>query len=149
MDLILWRHAEAADGVPDSARALTKHGLKQAAHMAAWLKERLPSDCKILVSPAKRTEQTAEALELPYETTKKVGTGATPADVLSAAGWPGASGTVLVVGHQPTLGGVAALLLCGEAADWTVKKGAVWWFSCRERHGAETLLRAVIGPDLV
>ena len=149
MDLILWRHAEAEDGMPDSARELTKRGRKQAAQVADWLKERLPADCRILVSPTKRTGQTADALGRPYETHKKVGTGAAPAEVLSAAGWPGTTGTVLVVGHQPTLGGVAAQILCGEAADWTIKKGALWWFSCRERHGGEVVLRAVIGPDLL
>jgi len=149
MDLILWRHAEAEDGMPDSARELTKRGRKQAAQVAAWLRGRLASDCRILVSPAKRTLQTADALGLPYETTKKVGTGATPADVLSTAGWPGAAGMMLVVGHQPTLGGVAAQILCGEVADWTIRKGAAWWFCCRERHGGEVLLRAMIGPDLV
>ena len=40
MELILWRHAEAEDGVPDSARELTDKGLKQARVMAEWLKPR-------------------------------------------------------------------------------------------------------------
>jgi phosphohistidine phosphatase len=70
--------------------------------------------------------------------------------VLAAAGWPGRSGTVLVVGHQPTLGQVAARLLTGKDAEWSVKKGGVWWFEHRTRGGRdEALLRAVIGPDLV
>jgi len=44
MDLILWRHAEAEDagGKPDLERNLTRHGRKQAARMAEWLKPRLP-----------------------------------------------------------------------------------------------------------
>ena len=149
MDLILWRHAEAEDGMPDSARELSKRGRKQAAQIAAWLKTRIPADCAILVSPSRRTQQTADALGLPYETIKKVGTGAAPAEILAAAGWPERDGAVLVVGHQPTLGSAAALILCGQEADWTIKKGAVWWFSCRARHGGEVILRAVVGPDLV
>ena len=149
MDLILWRHAEAEDGMPDSARELSKRGRKQAAQIAAWLKTRMPADCGILVSPSRRTQQTADALGLPYETIKKVGTGAAPAEILAAAGWPERDGAVLVVGHQPTLGGVAALILCGQEADWTIKKGAVWWFSCRARHGGDVVLRAVVGPDLI
>lgn len=149
MDLILWRHAEAEDGMPDAARELTKRGRKQAEQVAAWLKHRLPSDCRILTSPARRTQQTADALGLPYETSRKVGTGASPSEILATAGWPGGAGTVLVVGHQPTLGGVAALILIGEEADWTIKKGALWWFSSRERHGGDIVLRAVLGPDLV
>ena len=149
MELILWRHAEAEDGMPDSARELTKRGRKQAAQVADWLKERLPAECRILVSPSKRTEQTADALGLPYETTRKVGTGAGPAEIIAAAGWPEGEGTVLVVGHQPTLGGVAAQFLCGVTADLTIKKGAAWWFTCRDRHGDDIVLRAAIGPDLV
>ena len=70
--------------------------------------------------------------------------------ILGAAGWPQAGGTVVVVGHQPTLGRAAALLMTGDAADWSVRKGALWWFTCRIRgNNYETVLRAVIAPDLV
>ena len=150
MDLILWRHAEAEEGTPDSARELTKRGHKQARQIAAWLKERLPANRAILVGPSKRTRQTADALDLPYESTKNVGTGATPDDVLSAAGWPTRDGAILVVGHQPTLGDVAARILCVHGdAGLAITKGALWWFSCRPRQGGDVVLRAVIGPDLV
>ena len=44
-DLLLWRHADAEDGMPDSGRALTKKGLRQAKQVAQWLKPRLPGDC--------------------------------------------------------------------------------------------------------
>ena len=43
MDLILWRHAEAEDGVPDAKRKLTPRGRKQAKQIARWLKQRLPA----------------------------------------------------------------------------------------------------------
>jgi phosphohistidine phosphatase len=70
--------------------------------------------------------------------------------VLAAAGWPEGKSTVVIVGHQPTLGWVASKLLAGRELDWSVKKGAVWWFSTRERAGDEqVLLRAVISPDLL
>ena len=46
MDLILWRHADAEEGSPDDARALTGKGMQQAALMAGWLKSRLPKDAK-------------------------------------------------------------------------------------------------------
>ena len=62
MELILWRHAEAEMGEPDEGRALTAKGHKQARKMAEWLDHNLPNSCKILVSPATRTVQTAEAL---------------------------------------------------------------------------------------
>lgn len=150
MDLILWRHAEAEDGVNDSERALTKHGRKQAAQMAKWLKERLPQGTEVLVSPAKRALQTAAPLGLSGRSSNKVGTGASAAEVLAAVDWPHRSGAVVVVGHQPTLGRVAALLVSGEASDWPIKKGSVWWITCRRRGGyAEVTLKAAITPDLV
>jgi phosphohistidine phosphatase len=157
MDLILWRHAEAEDGdgrAPDAKRRLTARGEKQARKMAAWLKTHLPRNTTVLVSPTERTQQTAHALGLPFEIEPKIGVGADCADLLAATGWPDSKvsrgGTLILVGHQPTLGRLAALLLSGTEADWAVKKGAVWWFSRRVREGEDqTVLRAVIGPDLV
>ncbi len=147
-DLVLWRHAEAEDGVPDGERALTKRGRKQAATVAAWLRASLPKRSRILVSPATRAQQTAAALELPFDTVREIGVGATAGELLAAAAWPDGGGTVVIVGHQPTLGRAAALLLAGAEADWSVRKGAVWWFTRRVRDGgAQVLLRAVIGPD--
>jgi phosphohistidine phosphatase len=149
VDLILWRHAEAEDGVPDAARALTKKGLKQAAAMAACINPRLPGKTRILVSPATRAQQTAAALGVPFTTTRQIGAGAPPTEVLTAAGWPDASDTVLVIGHQPTLGAAAALALTGSEIHWSIKKGAIWWLTHRLRGEGQTVLRAVLGPDLV
>jgi phosphohistidine phosphatase len=153
MDLILWRHAEAEDGgptLPDAKRRLTARGEKQAHDMAKWLRPRLGKKPRILVSPAMRTQQTAHALALPFEIEPKIAVGATTADLLKAAGWPEHTGTVVLVGHQPTLGQLAALLLAGSASDWSVKKGGVWWFSRRNREGqGRIVLRAVINPEVL
>jgi phosphohistidine phosphatase len=150
MELLLWRHADAEDGIPDAGRALTRKGLKQAKQVAAWLKPRLPSDCLILASPAKRAQQTAAALDLPYITEQRIGVHADINDLVAASNWPKRAGTVIVVGHQPTLGRLAACLLSGEPADWTIKKGALWWFSGRTRYGdTQTILRVVVSPDLL
>ena len=65
MDLLLWRHAEAEDGEDDMKRRLTERGHKQARAMAAWIRKHQPKDLRIIVSPAVRTQQTAEALKLP------------------------------------------------------------------------------------
>ncbi len=70
MDLVLWRHAEAqelVEGGDDLARILTSRGEKQAARMASWLDRQLPESTRILVSPARRTEQTAIALGRKYK----------------------------------------------------------------------------------
>jgi len=148
MELILWRHADAKDGIPDGERELTAKGLKQADRMASWLGKRLPEDRVVLVSEALRAQQTARALTRKFETSPEVGTAATPEMVLRAAGWPHRKGVVVVVGHQPTLGEVAARVLTGRNAQWSIKKGAIWWLACleRERHA---VVRAVISPDML
>ena len=97
--------------MPDELRALTPRGTADAARMARWLRERLPPECRIVVSPAVRARQTAEALGLPFETKSELAPGASVVDVLRASGWPDAIATTLVVGHEPTLGHVAAHLL--------------------------------------
>ncbi|WP_418319275.1 SixA phosphatase family protein [Piscinibacter sakaiensis] len=153
MDLILWRHAEAEpqrDGLTDLQRALTSKGERQAQRMAEWLDRRLADTTRILVSPAVRTEQTVEPLGRPYKLATVLQPGADPAELLRAVHWPTSAEPVLVVGHQPTLGLVASLLLCGQEQPWAVKKGAVWWLRSRQRDGvAQVTLHAVQPVDLL
>ncbi|MDO6384909.1 MULTISPECIES: histidine phosphatase family protein [unclassified Uliginosibacterium] len=150
MDLLLWRHADAGEGSPDISRTLTPRGLKQSQRMARWLDEHAPAELRVLVSPATRTRQTIEAWRSDYEINPAVGLDATPQSLLEAAGWPEAGGAVLVVGHQPTLGQVASLLLRDEDSALSFKKGALWWFQLRERNGElQTVLKTVINADLI
>lgn len=147
MDLILWRHADAEDAVggDDMARPLTKKGRKQAARMAGWLAPRLSDEWLILSSPARRALETARALERPVAERTGLSPGASAAEVLEEAGWPDNRAPVVVVGHQPTLGQVAARLL-GARDELAVRKAAAWWFS--ERGGAAVLV-AVMDADHV
>ena len=150
MDLILWRHAEAkeADGpVADGDRELSPRGLRHAQQVAEWLRtQRLPK-VAVLSSPAKRALQTAEVLGLPVKVKKQLGVGASISDLLGAADWPDHPGAIILVSHQPALGRLAALLLAGTEADWTIKKAGMWWFSNRVRHDeTQTILRAVHNP---
>ena len=127
MELILWRHAEAG-----------------------WLTPRLPKTTRIIVSPARRTRETADALTAKFEIIEDLGPGASAKTILAVAKWPDAKGTVVVVGHQPTLGEAAALILSGKPAEWNMKKGAVWWFSYKEKDGSAVVnLRASISPDML
>jgi phosphohistidine phosphatase len=150
MDLILWRHAEAEDGMPDLERKLTSKGVRQAEKVAAFLRQHLPRDARILVSPAARTQQTIAALTDHFTLAPTIGPGASADAILQAARWPDAGGTVLVVGHQPTLGEVAARLLGCDDYSLSMKKGALWWLTNREREGEpQVTLRLVISPEFL
>jgi phosphohistidine phosphatase len=148
MELILWRHADAEDGASDAVRPLTANGLEQAEKMAKWLRARLPANVVVLSSPALRAQQTAKALGWDYRIEPALGGGSSAEALITATGWPNGEGCVVAVGHQPTLGQVASLLLSGSAVEWSIKKAGVWWLEHRPR-GAEVVVRAVISPDLL
>ncbi len=152
MQIILWRHAEAEDLAPtDLARNLTLKGRKQAESMAAWLTKQLLDDFgswRVIASPATRAQQTAAALQMKFETVDSIAPDAAAESVISAARWPDSAFNVIVVGHQPTLGMVAARLMNGVDGYVAVKKGATWWFETRERNGRmETVMKAMTTPE--
>ena len=153
MDLILWRHAEALEMreiQDDLDRALTSKGERQAHRVAAWLNRQLPAGARVLASPARRAQQTAAALERKVKTLPALAPDGTVEGLLHAVRWPDAREPVLVVGHQPTLGLVAAYLLAAQAQPWAVRKGGLWWLRAREREGVlQVVLHAVVSPELV
>ena len=151
MQIILWRHADAEDAGPagDSARNLTKKGRKQAERMAGWLRPRMEGDWKIIASPANRAVQTVEALGMEFETRPALAPERSARLLLREAGWPD-GGDILVVGHNPTLGEAAAVLLGDGEREVAFRKAAIWWFATRERDGrTETVLKCVMEPDLL
>ncbi len=153
MNLILWRHAEAHDTAAsgnDLDRTLTARGEKQAKRMGQWLDRQLPDITRILVSPARRTEQTAIALGRNYKIRAELAPGCTAAQLLELVSWPDEKATVLVVGHQPTLGQVIAQRLELKSSDCAVKRGAVWWLRSRERDGLlQTVVVTVHSPEVL
>lgn len=153
MDLILWRHAEAQvarEGQGDLERRLTAQGERQARRMGLWLQQHLPATTRVLVSPAARTLATAEALERRYRIEPLLAPDAGVDALLRAAQWPDAVTPVLLIGHQPTLGLLAARLLAGSEQPWSVKKCGLWWLRSRVRDGArQTVLHGVMAPDLL
>jgi len=153
MDLVLWRHAEAqewVEGCNDLARPLTARGEKQAARMASWLDRQLPEGTRILVSPSRRTEQTAIALGRKYKIRAELAPDGSFSQLLELAQWPTGKGTVLVVGHQPMLGQTIAHVLGLDATEWAVKKGAVWWLRHREREALfQTVVVTVQSPEML
>jgi phosphohistidine phosphatase len=172
VDLILWRHAQAhplpldealqarmlageditfhIDPVDDLARTLTPKGERQAERMAQWLNQRLTESTRVLVSPAQRTQQTALALGRAFKTVRAINPQAGVDDLLEAARWPHSKDPVLLIGHQPTLGMLAARLLTGQDLAWSVRKGAVWWLRGRDRDGEQQVtLQAVQSPEFL
>ena len=148
MDLILWRHADAEDarGNDDLGRALTARGREQAERMAAWLAPRLPAGARILASPALRCRQTVAALGRAVTPVDAIGPSASADAVLGAAGWPDAGGTVLVVGHQPTLGETVTRALGSGDGGTPMRKGSLCWLRSDGDAGAVSL-HARLSPD--
>jgi phosphohistidine phosphatase len=153
MDLVLWRHAEAEEAAPsgdDRARELTAKGRKHAQRMGQWLDICLPANARVWASPAARTVQTADALGRKYRLREVLGTESSADAVLSAVNWPQEGGTMLLVGHQPVLGELAARLLGVQAPGCAIRKGTVWWLRHRVRDGEpQTVLVTVQTPDLL
>jgi phosphohistidine phosphatase len=154
MDLILWRHAEAYDlddpSGDDMLRELTPRGIKQAARMANWLDRQLPEGTKVLCSPATRAEQTAKALDRKYKVRHDLQPNARVDQLLGAAQWPQSDSTVMLIGHQPALGGVVARLMGMPEGNCSLKKGAVWWLRTRQRDGqSSTVLVTIQTPEYI
>ena len=153
MDLIIWRHAEAHEaesGEEDMLRALTPRGRKQADRMSVWLDAHLPQGTRVLSSPAVRAEQTVQALKRKYKVRDALSPGASVQDILETSGWPNAKYPVLLVGHQPALGGVVAKLLSMPEEACAIRKGSVWWLRHRHRDGlGQTVLMSVTCAEML
>lgn len=123
--LILMRHAKAAGGSNDFKRPLTRSGREAGAYQAAPLAARIGTADLVLVSAAARTLQTLEALKsgglhVGHEV---------PSEELYGAGWmdvlamlrevPAQSGTVLVVGHEPTMSTATAMLAAADSPAYS------------------------------
>jgi phosphohistidine phosphatase len=113
MRLVLVRHAESAPGTPDELRTLTPEGQEQARALGERLRAEGIRPDAVLTSPLLRARQTAEALGFGEpEEDERLAPGAAPETVREAI--EGRGETVIVVGHQPDCGQVAASLIGGE-----------------------------------
>ena len=94
--------------------------------------------------------ETTQAQEtLRFAVVPRIGPSCGPEDVLREAAWPEAE-RVIVVGHQPTLGEVAARLIGSGDGEVSFRKGAVWWFATRSRDGNdEVVLKVVMNPEML
>ena len=124
-ELILLRHAHAEpaeSGQPDIDRPLSPEGLAEAQAAGRWLAEQGLVPDRILCSPARRARETLEAVlekigyveqrleDAIYEAT--AGTLAELADSHREAG------RLMLVGHNPGLERLAALMHSGQSGDY-------------------------------
>jgi phosphohistidine phosphatase len=107
--LVLVRHAEAAPGTPDELRTLTPEGRRQAQELGERLRAQGIEPDAVLTSPLLRARETGEALGFGTpDAHEALAPGATEEDVRGAIA--GRGETVVVVGHQPDCGRIAAAL---------------------------------------
>ena len=124
-ELILLRHAHAepgADGQADADRALSRQGLAESEAAGRWLKEHGYLPDRVLVSPSRRTRETLE------EVLRQVGYveqrqdqriyDATPGTLMQVADELRDIARVMLVGHNPGLEQMAALLSSGQSGEF-------------------------------
>ncbi|WP_084141372.1 SixA phosphatase family protein [Cryobacterium roopkundense] len=122
--LILLRHAKSdwSGGEADVDRPLNKRGLREAPIAGAWVAGNIGRVDAAVVSPANRTRSTwklvsAELDGPPPARFDDVAYGASPAELLDILrGLPDDARTVIVVGHNPGIEGLASLLTNGSVS---------------------------------
>ena len=154
MKLYLVRHAHAVSDAEDPARPLSPKGCEVALAMGRWLRGNAGVDItEVWHSPLVRARQTAELVVegARLKARLREAPGLLPEDAVSAMAVAlGRHGdSVMIVGHEPHLGMLAARLLgmeTGGAVEF--KKGAVL---CLERilRGAPWKLLWHVNPRLV
>ena len=119
MRVFLVRHAKASQGEPDELRALNERGLAEARDLGRRLAAEGVRPAAVLTSPLVRARETADEIARATGTTAvpdgRLAPGATVDDLRAAIA--GRGDPVVVVGHQPDCGRIAAALT-GEEPDF-------------------------------
>ena len=114
--LVLVRHAEAGPAAVDADRRLTGRGEREAAAVGRWLGDAGTVPDRVVVSPARRARQTWESAagalgSAPPPVLDERVHDNTPETVLHVVRATDEDvGTLLVVGHNPSLGLLAGAL---------------------------------------
>jgi phosphohistidine phosphatase len=110
----------------------------------------LPAGARIVASPAVRTRETADALDLPYEIDQRIAPDAGADALLAASGWPDGHGLVILVGHNPAISVLASRLAGAEESSLVLRRAAAWWFACNTDGAHPQLtLKTVMTPSLL
>ena len=124
--LVLFRHAKSAwPDVPDHDRPLARRGIQAAPLMGRWLREAGLLPGQVLCSTARRARetwqfaQTGLAATPPVTFDVRIYEGAAP-DLLTVIGEaPPATGTLLLIGHNPAIEDLARLLAAAPVGPGT------------------------------
>lgn len=155
MLLLLWRHGPAGDaarwtqsGHDDASRPLTDEGRVKTRRAAKGLTELVSKLDVVASSPLVRARETARfAAERFPEARRAVRADLVPtADPKRAAAWLAGLGdnAVAVVGHEPHLSKLAALLLGAAAPLFELKKGGAALLDLEAKR-----LLALVTPKLL
>jgi len=166
MELILIRHGQAGDadewhtttGRSDDERPLTDEGMKRMGRAFRGLRRILETPDQVFVSPLTRAQQTAELmreayLDLPLQTIPTLRPEDAPQDTLQ---WLNdhlakKATRIAVVGHEPHLSGLLALLTLGDTdcGSLPLKKGGVAIVQLNELCAGGGELQALLPPRVL
>lgn len=140
-EIILLRHAHAesgASGQDDIARVLSLRGEAEADAAGAWLREHAAAPDRVLYSPAARARETCERVlgVLGYTDLRSDARiyDATPATLLRVLDEHADAGSILLVGHNPGLETLVALMTTGDSGSGRgMPPAGVAWLSLPER----------------
>jgi phosphohistidine phosphatase len=119
--LVLLRHAKSAypDGVGDHGRPLASRGKREAGLAGDWLREQLPAIGMVLCSTATRTRETLLRTEIdaPVRYVDRL-YDSTPGTVIDEIhNVDDDVSVLLVIGHEPTMSGLALGLAHPDTAN--------------------------------
>jgi len=125
-ELILLRHAEAvspASGASDASRRLSERGEREARAAGSWLARHGARPERVLCSPAERARATAELALAALDGAPEAQPAgeiyeATPGELLALLDQHEEAGTVMLVGHNPGIERLVALLVEGRSDEF-------------------------------
>ncbi len=157
--LILLRHGKSdwSGSVPDRERPINKRGRNAATRMAGWIEETVGLPDRMLVSPATRTQQTADRLVAEWGDVSRRTLDALylaePEAILDTIRAEAKGERVVVLGHNPGLERAAIRLSGGDCppamptcAAAVLRFGVTRWAELS--FGAGTLLHHVAPKSL-
>jgi phosphohistidine phosphatase len=125
-ELILLRHAEAVPiekAGEDKQRSLSAHGEQEAQAAGLWLANHGARPDRVLCSPSRRTDETARLAlaaidNAPVPVLADEIYDASPGELLALLDQHGDANTVMLVGHNPGIERLVALLVEGRSDEF-------------------------------